>query len=284
MAMIDYRLPSPPLREYVRQLQVIRFDFSKASVMPYKPYWPRPENCLTFYPRDPETIAYPDSIRQQTKPRSVLVGQPTGLTNRFMGRDFMVLQVVFQPGALFRLTGLPIHELTDTFVDAEAVFSSELQRVNERLNSTDDSGEMLTILEEFLHQLIQKTRRDYLPIDRISHLMLNAAHRQPPTPSALNWSVDWLAKEACLSNKQFYRKSMERLGISPKLFDRIIRFNRAARLRSDNPTHDWLRVALESGYYDYQHLARDFRAFTTLNPSAFAQIDGLAVPCAFGDV
>lgn len=98
----------------------------------------------------------------------------------------MVLQVVFQPGALFRLTGLPVHELTDTFVDAEAVFSSELQRVNERLNSTDDSGEMLAIMEGFLHQLIQKNRSDYLPIDRISHLMLDAAglHStgQPPTP------------------------------------------------------------------------------------------------------
>lgn len=208
--------------------------------------------------------------------------------NRRTGREFMVLQVVFQPGALFRLTGLPVHELTDTFVDAEAVFSSELQRVNERLNSTDDSGEMLAIMEGFLHQLIQKNRSDYLPVDRISHLMLDAAglHStgQPPTPSALNWSVDWLAKEACLSNKQFYRKSMERLGISPKLFDRIIRFNRAARLRSDHPTHDWLLVALESGYYDYQHLARDFRAFTKLNPNEFTQIDGLAVPCAFGDV
>jgi hypothetical protein len=43
--------------------------------------------------------------------------------------------------------------------------------------------------------------------------MLNAAQLNV-MPSPLNWSVDWLAKEACLSNKQFYRKSMERLGIS----------------------------------------------------------------------
>ncbi len=281
--MVEYRLPSPPLREYVRQVQLIRFDFGTAAVIPYKPYWPRPENCLTFYPRDRETITYADNTNKLTKSRSVLIGQPTLLTNRYMGRNFTVLQVVFQPGALFRLTGLPVHELTDTFVDAEAVFSTEIQRVNDRLNSTDDSGEMVIIVESFLHQLIRGAKKDGLPIDKIGHLMLYAALVHPSqSTTRLLRSVDWLAKEACLSNKQFYRKSMERMGISPKLFDRLIRFNQAAWLRTEHPAKDWLSIAVESGYYDYQHMARDFRAFTTLTPNDFLRQDSQAIPCAFG--
>lgn len=278
--MIEYWLPSPSLRHYVRQLQLIRFDFSNASVIPFKPYWPRPENCLTFYPRDLETVAYAGQAKRQAKPKSVLVGQPTILTNRYMNRDFLILQVVFQPGALFRLTGLPIHELTDTFIDAEAIFPVEIRLVNERLNSTDNYQEMISILEGFLHYLIRKAKKDSLPIDRVSLLMLNVAQ----SPVSSSQSVDWLAKEACLSPKQFYRKSMERFGISPKLFERIVRFNEATKLKDAHPAKDWLSIAVEAGYYDYQHLVRDFREFTTMAPNEFLQHDNQALKCSFGIV
>ncbi|RAI77262.1 hypothetical protein HMF3257_29340 [Spirosoma telluris] len=51
------------------------------------------------------------------------------------------------------------------------------------------------------------------------------------SPTTLTRSVDWLAKEVCLSPKQFYQKSVERFGVGPKLFDQIIRFNKAAKLK-----------------------------------------------------
>jgi AraC-like DNA-binding protein len=286
--MVEYQLPSPALREYVRQMQLIHFDFTSQLNVPYKPYWPRPENCLTFYPRDSETITYPGSTTQLTKSRSVLVGQATMLTNRFMGRNFMVLQVIFQPGALFRLTGIPMYELTDTFVDAESIFSTEVQRVNDRLNSTEGFTEMISILETFLHQLIRKSKKEFLPIDRLSQLMLlserqNLDHLNPSKSSCpQSWSVDWMAREACLSSKQFYRKSMERLGVSPKLFGRLVRFNQAAKFRLENPTVDWLVIAVENGYYDYQHLSRDFKTFTQLAPNNFLKKESQAAPCAFG--
>ncbi len=46
-------------------------------------------------------------------------------------------RVVFQPGALFRLTCIPSQELTKTFVDAEAIWATAIRLVSERLNSTD---------------------------------------------------------------------------------------------------------------------------------------------------
>lgn len=276
--LLHYFLPSPALREYVRLFQLIHFDFSSAAVVPVKPYWPRPEQCLAFYPRDPETVIYADSGRQEQKSRSALIGQPTVVTNRHVGRHCLIFQVVFQPGALFRLTGLPLHELTNTFVDAEAIFSPEIRLVNERLSSTDRYDEMTTIVETFLYYLIRKARKDSLPIDRVSQLMLNAAG----TINSASRSVDWLAQEACLSTKQFYRKSRERMGISPKLFDRIIRFDNAVKLHNAQPAKDWLSIALESGYHDYQHMVRDFREFTTLAPTAFSHQESKAPERAFG--
>jgi hypothetical protein len=79
------------------------FVFDAGSPLPYKPYPPRPEQCLCFYPRDPETAEYVGENRKILRPRSVLLGQQTGRMNRHIGRDFIVLAVNFHPGALFRL-------------------------------------------------------------------------------------------------------------------------------------------------------------------------------------
>lgn len=274
-AVFDYRLPSPVLRSYVRQLQIVGCSFPQSmAVLPVKPYWPRAENSLAFYPNDPEKIEYGFDGNRLSKPRSTLNGQYSLVTNRHVGRDFMVFQVKFQPGALHRLTGIPSHELTNSFVDAEAVFSTEIRLVNERLSDTRHYTEMIPIVENFLLDLVNRAkRRDMRPIDKVSQFMLH----NPGTVS-----LDWLADQACLSQRQFYRQFMEREGISPKLYARIARFENAMKLKNAQPAKDWLSVAVDLGYYDYQHLVRDFRAFTNLTPNQFAQYENQAPERVFG--
>ena len=72
----DYRLPSPALREYVRMLQIVACSFpASMPVLPVKPYWPRAENSLAFYPKDPEKIEYGFNGERIAKPNSTLNGQ-----------------------------------------------------------------------------------------------------------------------------------------------------------------------------------------------------------------
>ncbi|GAB3950453.1 helix-turn-helix domain-containing protein [Spirosoma harenae] len=276
----DYRLPHPALREYVRTLQIVACSFpASMPILPVKSYWPRAENSLAFYPKDPEKLAYGFDGSLLSKPCSTLNGQYSIVTNRHVGRDFMVFQVQFQPGALFRLTGIPVSELTNTFVDAEAVFSSEINRVNERLSYTKHYTEMIPIVEAFLMYLINRTKQKQLrPIDKVSRFML-----QHPTNITFNrLGLDWLADQACLSQRQFYRQFVEGEGVSPKLYARIARFENAMKLKNTHPSLDWLSVAIELGYYDYQHLVRDFKEFTQLTPNAFLEADGKSPERVFG--
>ncbi len=275
-AIYDYRLPHPALREYVRLLQIVGCAFpASMPVLPVKAYWPRAENCLSFFPKDPEKIEYGFDGKPQESTRSRLYGQHCIATNRHVGRDFMVFQVQFQPGALFRLTGIPAHELTNTFVDAEAVFSGEIRLVNERLSYTRHYTEMVTIVEDFLFYLVQKSKKPPRPIDRVSLFLLH----NPGTAR-----LDWLADQACLSQRQFYRQFVEREGISPKLYARIARFENVMKLKNAQPTKDWLSVALDLGYYDYQHLVRDFKEFTHLTPNEFLIHEAKSPERAFGKV
>ena len=271
----DYRPPHPALREYVQQLQIVGCSFpASMAVLPVKAYWPRAENSLSFYPKDPERHEYGFDGNQLDKTVSTLNGQYSIVTNRHVGRDFMVFQVQFQPGALFRLTGIPSHELTNTFVDAEAVFSAEISRVNERLSYTRHYTEMIPIVEEFLQYLVNRAKQKaWRPIDRVSRFLL----QHPNTVS-----LDWLADQACLSQRQFYRQFVEREGVSPKMYARIARFENAMKLKNARPSLDWLSVALELGYYDYQHLVRDFKEFTQRTPNGFLLADGHSPERTFG--
>jgi AraC-like DNA-binding protein len=45
---------------------------------------------------------------------------------------------------------------------------------------------------------------------------------------------------------------------------------------------DWLRIALECNYHDYQHLVRDYKDFTGYGPNAFHEIESKAPERSFG--
>jgi transcriptional regulator GlxA family with amidase domain len=81
------------------------------------------------------------------------------------------------------------------------------------------------------------------------------------------FSLDWLANQACLSPRQFERKSNHYIGVSPKLFAKIARFNQSYNMRLKNPHEDWLSIAVGSGYHDYQHLVRDYKEFANASPN-----------------
>jgi transcriptional regulator GlxA family with amidase domain len=39
------------------------------------------------------------------------------------------------------------------------------------------------------------------------------------------------------------------------------------------PKKDWLSIAIECGYHDYQHLVKDYKEFTGLSPAQFTELD-----------
>jgi hypothetical protein len=126
-------LPSPFLQEYIRFFGIVQFLFPPNIQIPQKPYSPRPETSLCFFPKDPEYITYPGSTTKTKRPKILVCGQHTVLNTRYPGHNFLAFVVHFQPGMLYRLTGVPLHELTNTYVDALEIFPKEVTIVNERL-------------------------------------------------------------------------------------------------------------------------------------------------------
>lgn len=272
MLLTDF-LPAPALIGYVRRYQVFRFVFDRTNNPPYKYHVPRPEHCLTFYIRDNQTFSHVGSGQIITYPRCIIHGLQTLPIIRYGSHDFWAVKVVLQPTALYRLTGLFAHEVTNTFIDAEAIWGSEIRQVSERLCSTDNLPEMVRQIELFLVRQINRVNRSPHALDKVSQLIVSQDSWQ---------STEWLADQSCMSLRQFMRKFDAEVGISPKLLNRINRFDRAWRLKNQNPDLDWLSIALVCGYYDYQHLTKDFKEFSLLTPVAYYEQDQQGPERAFG--
>jgi AraC-like DNA-binding protein len=262
MLLKDF-LPSKGLQEFIKCYRIVHFNFDKNQTPPSKPYTPRPENCLAFYPYDRERVVYADGSKKVFNLPIALVGQHLSVTNRFIGHEFLVVQIIFQPGALYRLTGIPLIELTNEYLEADFVFAKNIQFVNEQFHHAKSYTEMVHIANQFVIELVKKVVKDKHPIDEVSKLML---YRDAAV------SLDWLAKESCLSIKQFERNFRDRTGVTPKTFSRLIRFDNAFRTKNAKPHLDWLSVAIDCNYYDYQHLVRDYKDFTGFSPKAFHQL------------
>jgi AraC-like DNA-binding protein len=164
-------------------------------------------------------------------------------------------------------------QLVSNFADAEAIFGKEANLLYARLNSTDNVNEMVTLVEIYLQKVISKKIKDFHPLDTVSKQMLTKDGIQ---------DLDNLSKQSFLSTRQFIRKFEERTGISPKMFCKIVRFDKAYRFKNNNPNWDWLSIALECGYYDYQHLTKDYLEFTNHTPVAYYEIDKKAPERDFG--
>ena len=265
--------PAYDVQEFVQLYRIVHLHFLHNEPVPFKAYPPRPEQCLAFYPYDTETVSYNNSSKIVKNIPVVLYGQFTEVTKRNIGRNFLVVQIIFNPGALFRLTGIPSLELNNEYIDAVAVFKSDIKFVNEQLAHAPDYNTMVQIADVFVRSLIKKQRKEKLLIDNVFTEMIKTDKRV---------NLHKLANNACLSTKQLERKFKERTGVNPKLFERIIRFDKAFRLKNSRPGFDWLRIALECNYHDYQHLAKEYKDFTGVSPVDFHKIEQKAPERRFG--
>jgi AraC-like DNA-binding protein len=253
--------PAPELRDYIFRYRIRHFHFDGTNSASLKPFPPRPEQCIIFYPRGAETIEYPSSSIKVQRPRSIIAGQFTERINRLITTpEFLMISVEFRPGALFRLTGINFAELVNKCEDAEAVLSPELAAINSRLSGASTYEEMILIIEEYFKALVVKSSRPLIAADSILNELINSGEIL---------SVDQLSKKAYLSPRQLERKVMERIGVCPKTFLKLSRFHKSLLLRLAHPERSWFSIAIESGYNDYQHLVKEYKTYTLNTPNLF---------------
>jgi AraC-like DNA-binding protein len=257
----------PALREFIHNITIYSADFTQSTNVHNKYLFvPTYQRYMMFYVEDPIRVLRADDECYITKTASLIVGPMGKAVTLDFGTRHLAIGVAFKPGGLFRLLNIPLSEMYEQDFDTQLLLGREIDDTNCRLRETSCWNEMRRIVEKFLLDRLSRLK-PILPIDMAMNDLLNSAGNTP---------IEKIANDACLSLRQFERKCIEREGMPPKRFARLIRFCRAYRLKELNPTASWTKIAHDCGYYDQMHLIRDFKTFANTTPSGLSREDLLS--------
>jgi AraC-like DNA-binding protein len=250
-------LPSPALQEFVRNYKILHLKFNNDFSIPFKHRPPKPEQGIVFYITGSVHLQNLNTGTLQT-PAPVSVFSHQIDKKRFqVTSEFFMFTIFLHPGVLHRLIGMPMVDLNQYYHDAELFFGTEVRTVNEQLAASTEYSSMVPIMERFLLTQFKRMKMSS-SVDTIANYLL-----ADPT----GFTLGTIARKACLSTKQFYRKFVERIGISPKFYSRITRFNHAYQYKIAHPKAYWSSIAQAFSYTDYHHLEKECKEFTGLTPN-----------------
>lgn len=197
-------------------------------------------------------------------PQSFMTGQATHQYRLHLPEIIRMVGIVFRPAGIGSLFGLPMLEFTNERIALVDVLGQSIQFLTEQLAEESNPSSRIAILEQFLS--FQLTKRNLQP-DRIDYTTnLIVSHR-----GVLN--MNELIENAFLCRRQFERKFLQRVGVSPKFYARIRRISHlCSELASQRwQVDDWQDLIYRSGYYDQSHFIKEFTEFTGKNPSLYTR-------------
>jgi AraC-like DNA-binding protein len=191
-----------------------------------------------------------------------------GIRSRFSVIDTAKLRsaigVVFRPGGVHAFFDTPSDAFHNKNVPLDRIWGSMAGTLADRLRTAKHPAEKFRVLEVTLFARINERAQ----LNAAVQYALTEFARRPQIPC-----IQEVAHEAGLSRRRFAQLFREQIGLTPKLYCRVQRFQDALKRIASGASVDWAQLALAAGYCDQSHLAHEFQDFSGLSPSAYLASD-----------
>lgn len=167
---------------------------------------------------------------------------------------------VFLPGGLSIFINPPAFELTDQCTDLEGITGVVSKNLIEQIGNSLKISDIVEILDHFF----QGRCRIHSFAEDCIHQALGIM-----TARAGNIRIKDVVALTGLSRRQFERRFLSRVGITPKRFCRIKRFYSVLSYHSRFPNSEWADIAATCGYSDQAHLIRECKFFSGKSPTVY---------------
>ena len=246
--------PGPALRGRARYWRLT--GAVGADEAPFEPVLP--DGCVELIVHLGDPFAIEHEGRRELQPRALLAGPGTAPVRLAPTGRVDVIGVRLEAGVAAKFIDVPVRELVNRVPELAAVAGEFARGLGEELFAPGRPERWSDVLERRLLRAVEHagaTRADAL-----EHAVAHAR------ASGGRASVAELARAVGLSTRQLERAFRECVGLGPKTFARLVRFQRALALLR-RPRSNLAAIAARCGYFDQAHLVRDFRQFAHTSPS-----------------
>lgn len=168
--------------------------------------------------------------------------------------------VMLRPGASERLFGVPADELAETHTPLEDLWGLAARDTHERLCDAGNAAGRLTLLESILLERLPRVHGMHPAVAA----MIGRMHVLP--------SIGAVVEQSGLSHRHFVSLFRRAVGLAPKTYARVLRFQRALRVARNDTASAWVAIANDAGYSDQAHFNRDFAEFAGVTPTAYRRV------------
>lgn len=231
---------------------------NEIDFMPKERVYPCGNATLVFHYGSPSIFQKKDSSKN-IEPNLVICGQQTSYYDLSLSGKTGMILIVFKPHGVKSFFNFPITELLNENLSLHDLLNYETIELEDKLFNSPNNRQRITLLENFLiKRLIHNNE-----FERVEHALkiIENSKGQIKTQD--------IAHEVCLGIKQFERTFSKYVGINPKKYASIARFQNVIQMRRKHKNSSMFQLAFDNGYYDHAHFIHDFKSFTGLSPKEF---------------
>lgn len=257
-------IPSPPLSNFVAM-----FWYYEGCVMPHakERLLPTGTTELVISLNQERIVTY--SGQQPDTPLFFRSGVICGPHSEFFlidtAQEETVIGVHFKPGGAFPFFKLPSSELHNSHVSLDDLWGSIAADLREQVLEARTPEAKFQALERCLLAQLAKPLA-YHPAVAYA---LNEFHCVPHTRT-----IAEVTDQIGISARRFIQVFSEQVGLTPKLFCRVRRFQEVLQQVGMSNDVEWADVASSCGYFDQAHFIHDFQAFSGFTPTAWLALRG----------
>ena len=241
--------PSPVLSQYIKYYWVLKTDEVEPVMVQTIP-----SGCVHLVFHRGENLNIQSKGLQ---PKNFIRGQFSTYGSLISEGNIDMIAAIFHPLGLNSVVRCSMSELYNHYIDVEDLEDIELNHLKRNISAEPAVETCIQLIERFFIQRLVDANCNY----QRTHHAIRQIIIQPQI------DVNTLAESACLGYRQFKRVFTNYVGMSPKEYYRVVRFQRTLYLLQNNPGMEFVDLAYSCGFYDPSHLVKDFKEFTGCSPT-----------------
>ncbi|HEY1166665.1 MAG TPA: helix-turn-helix domain-containing protein [Chitinophaga sp.] len=253
------KIPPPDyLKDYVRFFWTL--EHQGTGAVPPRTFRTIPDGCpgLIFQQPADGGLQYENHDKL---PEIFLYGQATRPRILHSSGNFGSIGVFFYPNAVKSIFGLNSYEITDDCIDVVAFGKQQGATLYAQITDAGSAADQIEILSSYLFSCILANKAVADPG------MQHAVSQIVQTRGSI--SLKFLQEQLFLTERSFERKFRQWVGVSPKLFARICRFQSGLHQLKQQDFNKLSDIAYEHDYADHSHYIRAFKEFAGSSPNQF---------------